>query len=145
MKSASYHLEGPQPLELVDYRETVSAGGGERRFTGHIRRDGQARHVSGAGNGLLSSVLAALRDDCGLDLDIRDYQEHAIGHCGDAQAAAYVACRLPDDRTRFGAGLDTDVATASLKSLLSVANAVSGSPGPLQPRVAVRRETARTG
>ena len=54
-----------------------------------------------------------------------DYQEHAIGHGGDAQAAAYVECRLPDGRTRFGAGLDFDVATASVKSLLSVANAAA--------------------
>ena len=122
---ASYHLEGAQPFELVDYSETVGAGGSERRFTGRIRRDGRELSVSGRGNGLLSSVLAALRDDCGLVLDILDYQEHAIGHGGDAQAAAYVECRLPDGRTRFGVGLDTDVATASVKSLLSVANAMT--------------------
>ena len=123
----AYHLEGRQTFELVEYREVVAPGGVERRFAGRIRLNGQERAVSGRGNGLLSSVLAALRDDCGLDLDIIDYQEHAIGRGGDARAASYVECRLPDGRTRFGCGLDTDVATASIKSLLSVANAVFGS------------------
>ena len=118
----AYHLEGPQAFELIDFRESAAVAG-ERRFTGHIRLQGQERTVSGRGVGLMSSVLAALRDDCGLDLDILDYQEHAIGRGGDAGAAAYVECRLPDGSTRFGAGLDTDVATASIKSLLSVANA----------------------
>ena len=123
---AAYHLDGPQAFELLDYREASSTGG-ERRFSGRIRLDGRERALSGRGVGLLSSVLAALRDDCGLDLDILDYQEHAIGTGGDATAAAYVECRLPDGRTRFGAGLDADVATASIKSLLSVANAVAAS------------------
>ena len=120
----AYHLEGPRRFELVDYRETAPAAG-EWRFTGTIRLDGREQAVAGRGNGLLSSVLAALRDDCGLELDIVDYQEHAIGTGGDARAAAYVECRLPDGRTRFGCGLDTDVATASVKSLLSVANAAA--------------------
>ena len=129
----AYHLEGRQTFELVEYREVVAPGGAERRFAGRIRLNGQERAVSGRGNGLLSSVLAALRDDCGLDLDIIDYQEHAIGRGGDARAAAYVECRLPDGRTRFGCGLDTDVATASIKSLLSVANAVfAGAHAPLE-------------
>ena len=122
--AAAYHLEGAQRFELIDYRETAPAAG-ERRFSGTIRLDGREQAVSGKGNGLLSSVLAALRDDCGLELDILDYQEHAIGTGGDARAAAYVECRLPDGSTRFGCGLDTDVATASVKSLLSVANATA--------------------
>ncbi len=122
----AYHLEGEQRFALIDYEEFATASGGERRFSGRIRLDGQEQQVSGRGNGLLSSVLAALREDCGLDLDIVDYQEHAIGLGGDAQAAAYVECRTPDGRTLFGAGLDTDVATASVKSLLSAANTAAG-------------------
>jgi 2-isopropylmalate synthase len=54
--------------------------------------------------------------------DVIDYSEHAIGHGADAQAAAYVECRAADGRTVFGVGLDTDIATASVRAVLSAAN-----------------------
>jgi 2-isopropylmalate synthase len=117
-----YRLDGVQRFELVDFDERHS--GNDRIFVGKIRFDGQERSISGRGNGLLSSVLAALRDDCGIVLDIADYSEHAIGTGGDVQAAAYVECRGEDGRTLFGVGIDTDVATASVRALLGAANAL---------------------
>ena len=117
-----YKLEGPQAYELVDYSETHA--GNDRIFTGRVRHNGVEKSVSGRGNGLLSSVLAALKDGFGLQMDIADYSEHAIGHGGDVQAAAYVEARTEDGRTVFGVGVDTDVATASVRALLGAANAL---------------------
>ncbi|CAN5430239.1 2-isopropylmalate synthase [soil metagenome] len=116
----AYHLTGEQPLKLIDYQEGAVTGG-QRVFSGRISLDGQSRSVSGRGNGLMSSVLSALREDIGIDLDIADYQEHAIGHGSDVQAAAYVECRTPSGGTVFGVGIDADVATASVKAILSAA------------------------
>ena len=116
----TYHLNGDQTLKLIDYQEGAVVGG-ERVFSGRISLDGETRSVSGRGNGLMSSVLDALRDGMGVDLDIADYQEHAIGNGADAQAAAYVECRTPAGATVFGVGIDADVATASVKALLSAA------------------------
>ena len=78
--------------------------------------------LAGRDNGLLSGVLHALQDACGVNFEIADYHEHAIGHGSEAQAAAYVECRTPAGATFFGVGLDTDVASASVKALLSAAN-----------------------
>jgi 2-isopropylmalate synthase len=39
-------------------------------------------------------------------------------------AAAYVQCQTPDGRTVFGVGMDADVATASVRAVLSAANGV---------------------
>ena len=69
-------------------------------------------------------MIAALGETTGPLLDVVDYSEHAIGHGADAQAAAYVECRAPDGRTVFGVGLDTDIATASVRAVLSAANRV---------------------
>ena len=117
---SAYHLTGDRPLRLIDYQETAVAGGG-RTFSGRITLDGEERHVSGRGNGLLSSVLDALKEAIGLDLDIADYQEHALGQGSDVKAAAYVEARTGDGRTVFGVGIDADVATASVKAVLSAA------------------------
>jgi len=120
--SAHYRVGGDRPYELVDYDEARGTVGGERVFAGRIRLNGEERSVSGRGNGLISSVIAALRDETGLELEVLDYQEHAIGHGADAQAAAYVECRTADGRIVFGVGMDEDVATASVRAVLSAAN-----------------------
>ena len=120
---AHYCLTGDQPYALIDYHEGGQAG--DRIFTGKIAHDGVERSVSGRGNGLLSSVLAALREEFGVQLEIADYSEHAIGAGSDVNAAAYVECRTPDGRTVFGVGTDSDVATASVKAVLSAANGIA--------------------
>jgi 2-isopropylmalate synthase len=119
----TYHLEGEQRISLGDYEET-KASNGDRIFTGKISVDGVARSISGRGNGLISSVLAGLKEACGIDLDVVDYTEHAIGKGANVQAAAYVECRDAQGRTVWGVGVDEDVATASVRAVLSAANGV---------------------
>ena len=67
-------------------------------------------------------VLAGIRDGFGIELDVADYVEHAIGHGSDVQAAAYVECRSPDGGTVWGVGIDEDIATASVRAVISAAN-----------------------
>jgi 2-isopropylmalate synthase len=105
---------------LLDYHESGSAG--DRLFVGRVAVDGGERSISGRGNGLISGVIAALGENTGPTLDVVDYSEHAIGHGADARAAAYVECRTTDGRTIFGVGIDTDIATASVRAVLSAAN-----------------------
>ena len=59
-----------------------------------------------------------------MDIEVVDYHEHALRRGSDAQAAAYVECRTPDDRRFFGVGIDDDVAAASIKAVLSAFNAI---------------------
>ena len=104
---------------LRDFAETGAAG--SRVFVGRVLIDGEERSISGRGNGLISGVVAALAE-AGAVLDVLDYQEHAIGHGADAQAAAYVECRAGDGRMGFGVGVDADGATASVRAVLGAAN-----------------------
>ncbi|WP_374653445.1 2-isopropylmalate synthase [Phenylobacterium sp.] len=121
----AYRLTPGQRFELVSFEETgVSRSDGQRLFVGELRLDGREITIRGRGNGLISSLLAALESDCGVKLDVSDFQEHAIGAGGDAMAAAYVQCRTGDGRTIFGVGMDADVATASVRAVLSAANGV---------------------
>lgn len=117
---ATYLARGADRFRLLDYTESGSVG--DRLFVGHVAVDGEERSISGRGNGLISGVIAALGDTTGPQLDVVDYSEHAIGHGADAQAAAYVECRTADGRTVFGVGIDADIATASVRAVLSAAN-----------------------
>ncbi|HZV10715.1 MAG TPA: 2-isopropylmalate synthase, partial [Novosphingobium sp.] len=117
----TYRVNDPQHLQLLDWDEARGADG-SRIFAGKIGVDGQEQSVSGRGNGLISSVVATLADSFGVALSVKDYSEHAMGAGTDARAAAYVECTGPDGQTVWGVGLDTDVATASVRAVLSAAN-----------------------
>ncbi len=119
----TYCLNTPQHFQLVDYEETRAANG-ERIFAGKVVIDGQEQSVSGRGNGLISSVVSTIRDSFGLSLEIEDYSEHAMGQGTGVKAAAYVECKTADGKTVWGVGIDEDVATASVRAVLSAANAL---------------------
>ncbi|WP_239805980.1 2-isopropylmalate synthase [Croceicoccus hydrothermalis] len=118
---SEYHLSRPRHFHLVDYEESRAADG-TRTFAGTIAVAGKERSVSGRGNGLISSVVATLRESFDVALDVLDYSEHALSKGSDARAAAYVECMTKDGRTIWGVGIDEDVATASVRAILSAGN-----------------------
>jgi 2-isopropylmalate synthase len=120
----AYHLDLPQHFQLEDYEES-RAGDGTLIFAGKIRVGGQVQSVSGRGNGLISSVVATLAETFAAKLEVRDFSEHALGAGTDARAAAYVECTAEDGTTVWGVGIDEDVATASVRAVLSAANAAA--------------------
>ncbi|MBN9046652.1 MAG: 2-isopropylmalate synthase [Rhizobiales bacterium] len=118
----AYRLTGPQPFELVSYRDTAPRRAGEPRvFAGRIRHRGGEVAVMGRGNGLISGAVAAIAEGFGLALEVVDYHEHALKRGADAEAVAYLECCTSDGRTVFGVGIDGNVATASVKAVLSAA------------------------
>ena len=117
-----YRLKPGQPINLITYERSGSIGGSDRSFIGRLEIKGEEHSISGRGKGLISSILAALRDEAKIEFDVVDYNEHAIGSGTDVNAAAYVECKTPDGRTFFGVGMDEDVATASVQAVLSAAN-----------------------
>jgi 2-isopropylmalate synthase len=121
---STYRLNAPQHFALEDYEES-RAPDGTRVFAGKIGVNGNVQSVSGRGNGLISSVVATLEETFGVKLEVRDYSEHAMGAGSDARAAAYVECVTADGQTIWGVGIDEDVATASVRAVLSAANAVA--------------------
>ncbi len=118
---ATYHVQTESKhFQLVDYEES-RASDGTRLFSGKIAVQGLEQSVSGRGNGLISSVISTLEDSFDLDIKVLDYSEHAMGSGRDARAAAYLHCQS-GDRQFWGCGIDEDVATASVRAVLSAAN-----------------------
>ncbi|OJW76656.1 MAG: 2-isopropylmalate synthase [Sphingomonadales bacterium 63-6] len=118
----AYYIKVEKRRFRLVYYDEGRAADGTRIFTGTIEVDGKEQSVSGRGKGLISSVLATLKDSFGLEMEVLDYTEHALGQGTDAQAAAYVECALPDGRVVWGVGIDEDVASASVRAILSAAN-----------------------
>ena len=63
---------------------------GKATVTAQVTVDGEHRTVVGEGAGPISAFVRGLRESFGVELDVVDYAEHAIGRGADASAAAYV-------------------------------------------------------
>ena len=108
-------------IRLIDYSLLPQPRAGERRISATVAVDGTERRIEGIGNGPIAAFVDALRRDCGIDLTVLDYHENAVGAGADAQAAAYVQIRTNGTDTLYGAGMDSDIVTASLKAVASAA------------------------
>ena len=137
----TYHLKGGPRFTLVDYNITPDRTGtpvleegrsqntqnSMRRFEGVVDWDRKEHTITGLGNGALSALANALHL-LGIDLDVANYSEHAIGKTKNVQAATYIECTAAGSKERvWGVGIHEDVVQASLNALLSAASSVSNS------------------
>ena len=83
--------------------------------------DGIEMIASGGGNGPVDAFVHALREGIGADVHVLAYHEHAIGSGEDATAVAYVQLRA-GTRSVYGAGLDPNIVTATLKAVVAAVN-----------------------
>lgn len=136
----AYHLEQNPRFNLVDYDittdrsvspavpgegKTASNKNLQRCFQGVIEIDGQEHKIKGVGNGALSSLANAMKS-VGVNLDVADYKEHAIGRGKDVKAATFIECTATNSQQKvWGVGIHQDVVQASLIALLSAASSVS--------------------
>ena len=75
---------------------------------------------SGTGNGPISAFIDVLAK-AGVEVTVRDYVEHTLSAGASAQAAAYTELDV-NGKTIWGVGIDGDIATASLKAIISGVN-----------------------
>jgi 2-isopropylmalate synthase len=86
-----------------------------------VLRDGTSEvSLVGRGNGPISAFVNVLQQQ-GLEVSVLDYVEHTLGGGSDAQAAAYLELKV-GDKHLWGVGIDGDIATASLKGIISGVN-----------------------
>jgi 2-isopropylmalate synthase len=102
----------------LDTHELVSDAG-TTRMTAKLSVAGQPRTLTGSGNGPIAAFVDGLRKSLGVELDVVDYAEHALGQGADAGAVAYVETVDGEGTTRWGVGVHSNIVTASLRAVLS--------------------------
>ena len=113
------YLPEPARYVLKSHELTSVAGTDGTRIEAEVTVDGVAQKISGAGNGPIAAFVDALRTGLGLELDVVDYAEHALGQGADAGAAAYVETVDGAGVLRWGVGTHPNIITASLRAVLS--------------------------
>ncbi|MFW7207270.1 2-isopropylmalate synthase [Enterobacter sp. BNK-13] len=118
-----YGLVATPHYALQSYRSD-SQQDGQLRLTASVVTQGGTRQLEGQGNGLLSAAAHGLSRWVNAPFVIKDYHEHTLGERSDSRSVAYIRCLFQDGSSRWGVGIDSDVARASLQALF---NAVSRS------------------
>lgn len=109
------------PVKMLDYHITNSADGTE--LTAQIEYNGKTIQLAGKGNGPLAALCAGLKSAIGIDVEIQTYSEHALERSSSSKAAAYISIKVDNSvHTFWGAGVDTNINTASVYALISALN-----------------------
>jgi len=94
---------------------------GATTITAQVNVGGTRHTVVGQGNGPIDAFVHGLRTGLGIDIDVLDYTEHALGAGADATAVAYVESTTSSGSVKWGVGTDPNIITASLRAVLAAA------------------------
>jgi 2-isopropylmalate synthase len=114
------YIEQNKPWTLKSFGATPVNGSFECRAD--VVRNGSPLSISGRGNGPIAAFVHALNAAGAPKFEVAYYKEHALASGEEASAIAYIQIRQPDGRTRWGAGVHTNIELASILAVLSALN-----------------------
>ena len=114
------YIERHQPWSLTRF-ETESKNGSVK-CRAKVTRDGKAVEFRGEGNGPLAALVQGFTTVGVPRFEIAAYSEHALSAGETAAAIAYIQIKTADGKTRWGAGVDTNIELASVRAVLSALN-----------------------
>ncbi|WP_420345285.1 2-isopropylmalate synthase [Pelagibius sp.] len=122
------YLSPRQPYAFVEHRSVPDTHASEKRLlTAVIEENGQRREIQGIGNGPIAAFVDALGKECGIDIKVHDYHEHAISAGADAKAIAYVETEAADGTIYWGVGRHANIVVASLDAVVSAVNQMAAA------------------
>jgi 2-isopropylmalate synthase len=117
--TSTYTPENP-PIQL--FSSEVVADNQHTRIFAQLIVDGKHVTVKGEGNGPIDALMAGLREELGVEFQVRDYHEHALTSGAGASAVAYVEASALDGTSWWGVGMSSSILDASLEAVISAAN-----------------------
>ncbi len=114
------YIERLQPWQLQGF-ETESKNG-IVKCRAKLLRDGQPVEFSGEGNGPLAALVHGFSTAGVPRFEITNYSEHALSAGEEASAIAYIQIKPGGGKSRWGAGVDTNIELASIRAVLSALN-----------------------
>ncbi len=109
------------PYKLIDFLLRKEPDG-TRSGSVDLEADGKHRIFVARGNGRLDAVSNALQENLNVKYTNLTYSEHALEIGQSSRAIAYIGITGEDGKISWGAGMDTDIITASIQALFSAIN-----------------------
>ena len=110
-----------KPYKLIDFvlkKEPDGVRSGEV----HMEVEGKPVTWKARGNGRLDAVSNAIQQNTSVHYTDLTYSEHALEIGSSSRAMAHIGITGKDGKITWGAGMDTDIITASIMALVSAIN-----------------------
>ncbi|HEY4192487.1 MAG TPA: 2-isopropylmalate synthase [Mesorhizobium sp.] len=114
-------------VEHTTYPDTTTKG--RRLVESTILDNGREVTITGTGTGPIDGFVEALSRHIGVPMSVLDYSEHSMQRGSNASAISYVEVEHPGGKL-FGAGINTNISSASLEAVVSAANRILGGWAP---------------
>ncbi|MDR1708595.1 MAG: 2-isopropylmalate synthase [Candidatus Accumulibacter sp.] len=113
------YLESESPIRYVKHNLFENGAQGIRLT---VEKGGETHVLTGKGNGPIDAAVRALAT-LGVAVQVRSYEEKAMGTGEDARACAFMEVMLAGgERECYGVGMDANIVTASIRALMSGVN-----------------------
>lgn len=135
------YIDQQKPFSCSHYAEY--ADGDADRLTATVNEAGEDRIISGGGNGPIDAFIDAFQREFGIEVQIIDYQEHAVGGGAAATAVCFLEMRTGVNSSVFGVGMHHNIVAASLEAIVSAVNRAIRLGAIVWPRRSEKVQTAR--
>ncbi|MFP4416740.1 MAG: 2-isopropylmalate synthase [Chitinispirillaceae bacterium] len=109
-------------LQSLGQKEQTAGDDGPISISAQVKHDNTIMQITGQGNGVLDAFAAALKQNGVPPFRLLSYDEHSLQEGSNAQAVCYIRIEVQDGGHYFGVGVDTDIARASARALVSAIN-----------------------
>ena len=113
------YLDCALPYALIAF--THSSEEDVDQIAARVSANGIEQVVEGEGNGPIDALVNAFASAFGLEINLRDYHEHAMAASAAATAAAYVEADV-DGQAVWGVAIHGSIVTASLRAIVNAVN-----------------------
>ena len=117
------YLEAVQPVRYIEHH--LFEHGHAQGIRLSLEVNGVSHLLKGEGNGPIDAAVHALQS-MGMSVQVRSFEERSINpseDAGDAQACAFMELTVPGSGVEcYGAGVDANIVTASIKAMISAVN-----------------------
>lgn len=119
------YLCSTSPVEFLSHTTVPDTHAAEiRHLMAKINHFGEAKEISGKGNGPIAGFTDAIAENLGVRLSVEDYHQHSLTHGSDAKAVAYLELKTSEGETVWGVGIDSNTTVASIKAIVSATNQI---------------------
>ena len=115
----THYLKQTSPYSLKSFQVTRSEEQESLKTT--LLRDQKETHHETSGQGVVEAFVSVVSSELNENVVLVDYNEHALTHSADSQAACFVQLNIAGARYS-GVGISGDIIDASLQAILCAAN-----------------------
>jgi 2-isopropylmalate synthase len=110
------------PLELIKFNCTINKENNENTCNATVKFKGKEYIITGNGNGPIDAFVHGLKIEGWNDFKVTDFHEQSLGTGSDTEAISYMQITTAEGKEYWGAGIDTNISLAGIKSLINAFN-----------------------